>query len=288
MNVDHQLRREAAVTIARQAGGLLHPYATRLAAGSDLKVSTKTSVTDPVSNADRASEQHIVNALRTAFPEDQIVAEEGAGYVDGTSGYQWVIDPLDGTVNFLHGIGMWCVSIACIDSEGPVAAVVYHPGFDDMYSAVRDGGTDCNGEPLTVAPDTTLADSLIATGFSYEACVRDVQGRELAELIPAVRDIRRGGAAALDLAFVAAGRVTGYVEMCLQVWDWAAGALLVTEAGGVVRSFRRYTCGRERQLIIAGPKQVAAELYAWQGQQTQLQQTDLVAEVAATANGAEE
>jgi len=254
---------------------LLTTFASQQAAGADLDVATKTSHTDPVSNADRASERQITDALRQAFATDGIITEEGQGQQPGSSGYRWVIDPLDGTVNFLNGIGLWCVSIACVDDTGPVAAAIYHPGFDELFTACRDGGATMNGHVLACAPDGPLQHSLLATGFSYEAAVREVQGTELATLLAHVRDIRRGGAAALDLAWVAAGRYSAYFEMALQTWDWAAGALLVTEAGGTVSSFLRHTEGKDRQLVIAGPKTMNETLSEWQRRHASLRPVTL-------------
>jgi len=276
VNVEHSTRRDVAATVAREAGMLLANYAAQHALGTDLDVATKTSLTDPVSNADRASEHHITTALHQAFPADGIITEEGQGEAQSTSGYWWVIDPLDGTVNFLYGIPLWCVSIACVDNSGTVAAAIYHPNADELFTAVRDGGALLNGTPLACANDVPLRQSLIATGFSYEAEAREPQGNELAELLPHVRDIRRGGAAALDLAWVAAGRYTAYFEMTLKTWDWAAGSLLVTEAGGSVRSFLRHVAGGERQLVIAGPTGVTDILCEWQRRHATLRTVELV------------
>lgn len=275
MNVEHTTRRDAAANIARDAGQLLTTFAAAHSRGTDLNIDTKTSLTDPVSNADRASETKITAALAHAFPNDGIITEEGQGESAGTSGYRWVIDPLDGTVNFLHGINLWCVSIACVDANGPVAAAIYHPGFDELFTAVRDGGATRNGTPITAQPDRALRDCLIATGFSYEASVRETQGEEIAGLLAHVRDVRRGGAAALDLAWVACGRYSAYFEMALQVWDWAAGSLLVTEAGGTVRSFMRHAHGKDRQLVIAGPAEVNDLLVEWQKRYAPLRPSEL-------------
>lgn len=280
MNVEHLARRDVAATVARQAGMLLTDFAAGHALGVSLDVATKTSATDPVSNADRASERLITETLHQAFPHDSIISEEGQGETRGTSGYAWVIDPLDGTVNFLYGIPLWCVSIACVDASGTVAAAIYHPAADELFTAVRDGGATCNGVPMACAPDVPFRQSLIATGFSYEADAREPQGHELADLLPHVRDIRRGGAAALDLAWVACGRYTAYFEMTLKTWDWAAGALLVSEAGGVVASFLRHVAGSERQLVIAGPPGVNDILCEWQRRYAPLRAVDLATLIA--------
>jgi myo-inositol-1(or 4)-monophosphatase len=145
-----------------------------------------------------------------------------------------VVDPLDGTVNFLYGQPTFAVSIACEDSQGPVVAVVHHPASDETFTAIRGGGARLDGVELAVRRPESLAHALVATGFSYEPARRVLQGALVARVVPLVRDLRRAGSAAIDLAWVAAGRLDGYFEHGLNAWDWAAGALLVSEAGGKV------------------------------------------------------
>jgi myo-inositol-1(or 4)-monophosphatase len=213
---------------AREAGALL----LRLRATERTGVGTKSSATDMVSDADRASERLIVERLRAVRPHDAILGEEG-GASAGTSGVRWVIDPLDGTTNYLYGLSHFAVSIAAERDGEAVAGVVYDPVHDEMFAASLGGGADLNGRPIAVSGLADLATALVATGFGYEAAVRAQQGRVIARVLPLVRDFRRHGAAALDLCNVACGRVDAYFERGLQVWDMAAGALIVREAGGL-------------------------------------------------------
>ncbi len=219
---------DLAVRVAEEAGALLRDYAR----GGSLGVRTKSSETDPVSDADRAAERLITEALSDACPDDSIVAEEEGGQT-GSSGRTWIIDPLDGTVNYLYGIPAWCVSIACEDSEGLLAAAVYDPSRNETFTAARGQGAWLNGDRIAVT-EASFDRALIATGFAYDAEVRVGQGHVLAELLGVVRDVRRVGAAALDLAWTACGRFDGFYEFDLKPWDVAAGSLLVTEAGGLV------------------------------------------------------
>jgi myo-inositol-1(or 4)-monophosphatase len=222
---------ELAVRAARAAGALLVERFHGAASG----VSTKSSQTDPVSDADRDAETVIVGLLRSERPGDAVVGEEGAGAA-GESGLEWIVDPLDGTVNFLYGIPQWAVSIACRDAGGTLAAVVLDPVRDETFSAVRDGGCSLDGIALRIAEAPPLARALVATGFSYLAAERELQTALFARVLPRARDVRRAGSAALDLAWVAAGRLDAFYEHGLAEWDHAAGDLLVREAGGVVRS----------------------------------------------------
>jgi myo-inositol-1(or 4)-monophosphatase len=194
-----------------------------------------------VSDADRAAEEAIVELLRAERPEDGLVAEEGSS-ADGASGRRWVVDPLDGTTNFLYGIPQWAVSVALEDSDGPIAGVVFDPCRGELFRAARGDGAwlvstyepGPHGEPLRIRDGATLDRSLIATGSGSEPERRRVQARAIEHILPRVRDLRRAGAAALDLAWLAAGRLDGYFERGLKPWDWAAGRLLVAEAGGAV------------------------------------------------------
>ncbi len=196
-------------------------------------VSAKSSRTDLVSDADRAADALVVERIRSAYPDDAIVSEEG-GRVDGRSGRTWYVDPLDGTINYLYGMPHWSVSIACADGDGAVAGVVYDPVRAELFSAGRGAGATLGPRRLAV---TSVADpglALVATGFSYDAGERAAQAGVLGRLAGSVRDIRRAGSAALDLAWVAAGRLDAYFEVSRSPWDSAAGELLVREAGGEV------------------------------------------------------
>lgn len=252
MDTDPARLRALAVEAGVAAGELLLGYAADLADGADLGVDHKSSATDPVSAADGAAERAIVERLLGVLPDDGILGEEGAGQREGSTGRTWVIDPLDGTVNFLYGQPLWCVSIACVDRDGAVAAAVVHPPGGEVFSAARGQGAWLGDRRLAVTSPASLSRSLVATGFSYRAAVRSAWGRVAAQLLAEVRDIRRGGAAALDLAWVAAGRLDGYVEFALKPWDWAAGRLLVEEAGGRITEVSRELAGGQEPGLVAG------------------------------------
>jgi myo-inositol-1(or 4)-monophosphatase len=241
-----------AAEVAQEAGGLLREHAAALHAGADLRVRTKSSTSDPVSAADRAAERLIGARLAAARPDDGMLGEEGEAGRVGTSGLTWVVDPLDGTVNFLYGNPMWSVSVACVDAEGPLAGAVHDPNRDETFVAWRGGGAHLRDDRLRV---TELADptgALVATGFAYDPTHRAAWGRSVAALLARTRDVRRAGSAALDLAWCAAGRVDGYVEFGLEVWDWAAGRLLVEEAGGKVSDQHRSLGGEPLLGLVAG------------------------------------
>lgn len=257
---EREALRELAVRLAEEAGGLLAVFADRL---PELVVDTKTSATDPVSEADRASERLIAEQLRSARPDDGLLGEEGQASRAGTSGLRWVVDPLDGTVNFLYGLPAWCVSVAVEDDEGPLAGAVHHPGSGETFHAARGAGAVCGRDALAVTGAGDLRRSLVATGFSYDSDVRAEQAGEAAALLGEVRDIRRCGAAALDLAWTAAGRLDAYVEFGLQPWDWAAGRLLVTEAGGAVTEQERTLGGRRLPGLVAGGRAAHEQLVSW-------------------------
>ena len=200
-------------------------------------VETKSTGTDMVSEMDRASEALIVEALLAARPDDGIVGEEGSARA-GTSGVRWVIDPLDGTTNYLYGHPGWAVSIAAeVAGEaapGVIAGVVFDPIHGDLFTATLGGGARRNGEPAACSDQRDLALALVATGFGYQPVRRGAQAQVLVGLLPQVRDIRRMGAAAVDLCSVACGRVDAYFERGLAWWDLAAGSLIAAEAGAVV------------------------------------------------------
>jgi myo-inositol-1(or 4)-monophosphatase len=239
---------------AQAAGGLLLERFHGIASG----VSTKSSATDPVSDADRDAEALITSLLRSERPADGLVGEEGAE-ATGESGLEWVVDPLDGTVNFLYGIPQWAVSIACRDGARTLAAVVHDPLRGETFSAARGQGCRLDGAPLRLGDDPPpLARALVGTGFSYVAEERRLQTAIVARVLPLARDIRRAGSAALDLAWVAAGRLDAFYEHGLAEWDHAAGDLLVREAGGVVLPLP--AAGGLRPGVLAGPSALAAEL----------------------------
>jgi myo-inositol-1(or 4)-monophosphatase len=214
---------------ARAAGDVLMSYFGRAAEGLDVK----SSPTDPVSDADREAEEVINEIISTHHPGDGVIGEEGAR-TSPANGRTWIVDPLDGTVNFLYGMRAWAVSIALEDAAGLAVGVVFNPVDDECFSAVRGQGARLNGQPVHVTRCSSLDRAMVATGFSYVAEERARQAEKIVRLLPAVRDVRRAGAAALDLAYVACGRVDAFYERGLKRWDEAAGRLLVEEAGGVV------------------------------------------------------
>jgi myo-inositol-1(or 4)-monophosphatase len=222
--------REIAEAVAREAGHQLRDAF----AGPRVNVVAKSSPTDLVSEADHAAERLIRDRLAAARPGDGFLGEEG-GDAAGTSGLRWVVDPLDGTINFLFGIPQWAVSIACEDASGTLAGVIYDPMRDELWTAERDGPALLDGRPVRRSGRTDLSTALVATGFGYDAAVRRLQAEVAARLLPQVRDIRRFGSAALDLAWTAGGRYDAYYERGLNVWDLAAGRLLCERAGLIVR-----------------------------------------------------
>lgn len=227
--------RALAVSVAREAGSLLADRAGQVEVAA-----TKSSPTDVVTEMDRRSEELIRSRILAARPFDAILGEEG-GLIGNTGNAPvlWVIDPLDGTVNYLYGLHDWAVSIAA-EVEGEIlAGAVFVPMRGEMFSAARGEGafleTAGTGRVrLHCNADVPLARALVGTGFGYLAARRKVQGEVVAAMLPRVRDIRRIGVASVDLCAVAAGRLDGFYERGLNYWDWAAGALVATEAGAVV------------------------------------------------------
>ena len=229
-----------AADVARSAGRLVvdeRPDAVEVAA-------TKSTATDVVTAMDQASQDHLLSRLREARPDDGVMGEED-GEAAGTSGITWVVDPIDGTVNYLYGIPAYAVSVAAVVGDPtrhgewrPFAAAVYNPVTDELYRARAGGGAFLvvgdEQSPLGPTSCDSLGQALVATGFGYAADRRERQGRLLLDLLPQVRDIRRAGSAALDLCAVAAGRVDAYYETGLNPWDLAGGWLVAQEAGAVV------------------------------------------------------
>ncbi len=214
-------------------------------------VQTKSTATDMVTEFDRASEKLIVEGLRKRRPLDAIVGEEGAS-ITGTSGITWYIDPIDGTTNFLYDLPAWAVSIGAQDSSGPLAGVVYVPALREMFSATRGGGAFLNGEPIHCNNITDVSQALVCTGFSYSADQRTIQANRVAQFIHQIRDIRRAGAAAIDLCFVACGRIDAYFEENLHQWDISAGILIAHEAGCRSGDFSGNTA-RPEEILTSAP-----------------------------------
>ena len=221
--------RELAERVAREAGAqLLAAFA-----GPAVDVEAKSTPTDLVSAADQAAEDLIRAGIAAERPDDGFLGEEGSDET-GSSGLRWVVDPLDGTTNFLFGIPQWAVSIAVEDADGVLAGVVFDPPRSELWAAERGGPATLDGAPVRGSERTELATALVATGFGYDADVRRAQAATVGALLPDVRDVRRFGAAALDLAWCAAGRFDAYYERGVHHWDVAAGSLLCERAGLVV------------------------------------------------------
>ncbi|MSV57099.1 MAG: inositol monophosphatase [Actinobacteria bacterium] len=232
MNDDYVALMNVAARIARNAGDLVF-VGRRNGAGN---VQTKSSATDMVTQWDTASEQLILKQLGQLRPNDSIVGEEGT-QIKGTSPLTWFVDPIDGTTNFLYNLSGYAVSIAACLGTDPVAAAVFLPATRELFVAAKGHGAWLGSTPLHVSNCESIETALIATGFSYNSTRRDAQGQRVARLLPQVRDIRRCGAAAADLCFVACGRIDAYFEEGLQPWDLAAGQLIASEAGATVSNF---------------------------------------------------
>ena len=199
-----------------------------------LDVGTKSTPTDPVTEADLNAERAIREVLARRRPQDAILGEEGGE--TGTGALRWVVDPLDGTVNYLYGLSAFAVSVAVEDAAGGIAAVVLDPVSDELFSATRSGSPLAGGEPIAPSGCASLGSALVGTGFGYEAEVRALQATVVSRVLPRARDIRRAGAAALDMCWCAAGRLDAYYERGVKAWDIAAGTLICRRAGLVVRT----------------------------------------------------
>ncbi|MEV4810330.1 inositol monophosphatase family protein [Micromonospora avicenniae] len=248
---------EIAVELARDAAAT----ASRMRAEGVSVAATKSTVTDVVTAADRAVELQVLDALRRLRPADAVLGEEyGAGDTEvGAGGVRWILDPIDGTVNYLYGLPHCAVSLAAeVDGE-VVAGVVRNVSTGEEWTATAGGGAWRDGERLRCSTETDLGQALVATGFGYDPKRRAHQARVVAELIPHVRDIRRLGAAALDLCLAAEGRVDVYYEKGLAAWDQAAGALVATEAGMLVAGLGGRPAGPD--LVIAAPPALFAPLH---------------------------
>jgi myo-inositol-1(or 4)-monophosphatase len=220
-----------AVRAARKAGSIINRAA--LAEGS-LEVRTKRA-NDFVTEVDKAAEAAIINVVRTAYPDHAILAEESGASTDGRPEYRWIIDPLDGTTNFIHGFPQYCVSIG-VEHRGALAhAVIYDPVKNELFTASKGRGAFLNDRRIRVTKVIKLSDALVGTGFPFKELSRlDLYMKQLTHVMSNCSGVRRAGAAALDLAYVACGRLDAFWELGLSPWDMAAGALLIQEAGGLV------------------------------------------------------
>ncbi|WP_312169668.1 inositol monophosphatase family protein [Microbacterium sp.] len=256
---------ELAATVAREAGDLAR---TRREEGVHL-AATKSSIADIVTDADREVEELIRARLRAARPGDGFLGEESDAD-PGSTGITWVVDPIDGTVNYAYGIPSYAVSIAAVegvaepDAWEALAGVVYAPASGELFTAGRGKGAWLGDRRLAVTADTP-AGALLATGFGYDPATHDGDLDTVRSIMPIARDLRRAGAASLDLAYVAAGRLDGYFERGLKPWDFAAGALLVSEAGGRVT---RLDTESTRPMLISGGIEVHARLRDILGDET--------------------
>ena len=223
-----------AIQTAREAGRVL---ADRF--GRNLKISNKSEI-DLVTESDLASEKVIIDRIRTHYPRHSILAEESGASNPGDreSGWRWIIDPLDGTTNYAHGYPCFCVSIALAHQGRMEIGVVYDPIRDEMFAAERGQGASLNSRRISVSGTMNLSAALLCTGFPYDVRERNEFARHFANFIMKAQGVRRDGAAALDLAYVAAGRFDGFWEEGLKPWDVAAGALIIEEAGGRVSKYR--------------------------------------------------
>lgn len=215
---------------------------------------------DFVTRADRESEQAIKSAISRSFPGHSFLAEESAGQ-PGQSEYRWIIDPLDGTTNFIHGFPVFAISVALEHRGEVIAGVVLDPSREELFTAEKGKGAFLNSRPLSVSPVASMADSLITTGFPFrKKDLVDVYLDAFKRVFLRVSGIRRAGAAAIDLAYVAAGRCEGFFEIGLSPWDIAAGDILIREAGGVISDFAGGAVHLETGNVIAGNPAAHAEL----------------------------
>lgn len=244
-----------AVKAARRAGGIISRASNNL---DIIKVSRK-SWNDFVSEVDRAAEQAIIGVLLTAYPDHSILAEESGS--QGQSDFQWIIDPLDGTTNFLHGLPQYAVSIALRHKGIITQAVVYDPTRNDLFTASRGHGAYLNDRRIRVGKRIELADCLIGTGFPYKQFDHaEAYLGMFRDIMQKTAGIRRPGSAALDLAYTATGRYDGFWELGLRPWDIAAGALLITEAGGLIGDLRGEDGYMQSSNVVAGSPKVFAQL----------------------------
>jgi len=240
------------IRAARRAGAVIIRY---LEQRKDLKVDIKGK-NDFVSEVDRQAEAEIIDVLRKAYPNDAILAEE-SGEHETDSDYQWIIDPLDGTTNFLHGHPYFSISIALKYKERLEQAVIYDPLRDELYTGIRGKGALLNDRRMRVSGLNGLQGALLGTGFPFKIPHHfECYMNTFKALHPQVSDIRRAGSAALDLAYVAAGRLDGFWEIGLQKWDFAAGVLLIQEAGGLVSDFSGGQHYLKTGNIVAGSPKV--------------------------------
>jgi myo-inositol-1(or 4)-monophosphatase len=245
------------LTIAREAAQAAAAELTQRFGHAVANIHAKSTPTDPASEADLEAEAAVRRLLAQRRPHDAILGEE-----EGATGHgdlRWLVDPLDGTVNFLFGVPAFAVSVACEDASGTVASVVFDPVRKESFEATRSGPATLNGSPISGSTRADLATALVATGFGYDADVRERQGAVVSRILPRARDIRRFGAAALDLAWCACGRFDAYYERGVKPWDVAAGELICRRAGLAVR--RLEAVGPDPAGLVVAPGEIIEELF---------------------------
>ena len=244
-----------AIKASRKAGDIINRSSERL----DLLTIRHKSLNDLVSEVDKAAEDAIIDILRGSFPDHAILAEESGK--SGNSEFVWIIDPLDGTTNFLHGLPIYCVSIALMQKNTLQVGVIYDPTRNDLYTASRGEGAFLNDRRIRVSKRDKLIDGLIGTGFPFKMFEHDTAYLAmLKDIMKNSAGVRRPGAAALDLASVAAGRLDGFWEIGLSPWDMAAGALLIQEAGGLVGDLLGDNGFLQSGQILAGNPKIFAQI----------------------------
>jgi myo-inositol-1(or 4)-monophosphatase len=223
-----------AVRAARRAGSIINRAALD---GGGFEVRSKR-MNDFVTKVDHAAEEAIIEVVRKAYPDHAVLAEE-SGITAGQADYQWIIDPLDGTTNFIHGFPQYCVSIAIRHRDALAHGVIYDPVKNELFTASKGRGAFLNDRRMRVSKCLRLADALVGTGFPFKEVTRlDLYTNQLKQMMQKSAGVRRAGAAALDLAYVACGRLDAFWELGLSPWDMAAGALMIQEAGGLVGDLR--------------------------------------------------
>ena len=248
-----------AIKAARRAGSIINRAALE---GGALEVKAKNK-NDFVTQVDKAAEQAIIGVIHAAYPDHSILAEESGDTPGARAEHRWVIDPLDGTTNYIHGFPQYCVSVALEHRGVPTHGVVYDPGKNELFTASRGRGAFLDDRRMRVSKCIRLQDALVGTGFPYKEVSRlDLYMRQLRTMMTSSAGVRRAGAAALDLAYVAAGRLDAFWEMGLSRWDMSAGALLIQEAGGMVADLQGGADFLDRGEIAAATPKVLPELLA--------------------------
>jgi len=246
--------KEVAVEAAREAG----EYSLKRL-GSLIEIAHKTSFNDLVTDVDRKCEEIIISRIRKEFPSHSILAEESGEDITGST-FKWVIDPLDGTVNYAHGFPVFCVSIGIISEGSAKTGVVYDPSRDELFTAEQGKGAFLNGRRINVSEREAVRDSLIATGFAYDISGKAANIDHFKRMLHKAQALRRAGSAAIDLCYVACGRFDGFWELGLCPWDTAAGQLIVREAGGTVTTLKGEPFDIYKKEIVASNGSVHKEM----------------------------